>query len=150
MDPSVQPRTRGAGVTRWLLVVMMLSLSAGCMVSKPAPAVRDAVALVGFVMLPDSTRIENAQIRTDPPTSYARSGMDGTFRLTGGLHSGASYRVIAEHDGYPGRPGILTFTYEAGVTDTVIVFLATTRILTVEPVDPAAPGKRPGKVYVGN
>ncbi|GEM_PF-4801177 len=104
----------------------------------------------GFVMRPDSSLVEGAFVRSEPPSEQVKSAVDGSFKISQGLKVGL-YEFIAEFKGYEGRTtSPVQFGKSENMGYIVIMIGKTMEMKPLKPGDIRIPSPGPGKTRSGN
>lgn len=85
-----------------VLVSALTLLFIYCAGNRSGSGKGDAIEAIGMViLLPDSTAVSGATVRTEPMSSYVETYSDGSFRMAEGLTEGR-YAFIAQYNGIEG------------------------------------------------
>lgn len=60
------------------------------------------LTVTGVVVFPDSTRVQEATVRTEPPSSVVQTNVEGAFEIKFGLRPG-DYEFVADYEEKEGR-----------------------------------------------
>jgi hypothetical protein len=127
---------RARRVLSLLLVLILGVASQYCGGSKK-------IIIKGVVIRPDSSRVEGAAVRTQPPSEIVYTNTDGVFTISEGLQPGA-YEFIAEVQGNEGRTRA-PIQYSKRAQVIVVKIGATLQMRPMQPGDERLPSISKGK-----
>ncbi len=103
------------------------------------------ITIVGYVIKPDSSRVDHAAVRTQPPSEIVYTDPDGKFTITEGLQPGP-YEFIAEIKGNEGRTRVpLEYGKRKGSQYIFIKMGTTMQMNAMQPGDTRLPSQQRGK-----
>jgi len=103
------------------------------------------ITIRGVVIRPDSSRVENAAVRTQPPSEIVYTDADGMFTISEGLLPGP-YEFIAEVRGNEGRTRVpLQYGKVKGAQYIYVKMGATLQMRAMQPGDERLPSMSKGK-----
>ena len=135
-----------------LVAVLLGSLLTGCRSSRDAARDDDQLIVEGVVLLPDSSAVANAFVRTEPPTENIATDGQGRFQFTR-LPAPGEYTFVATHPDpqYQNLDGRTTTTveYSPDVRMIYIIIGKTQRMDLLDTGQQAVPARSRGKKRTG-
>lgn len=131
--------------------VLVLCCIVGCGSSKKQVTANDSALIVsGRVILPDSSGVSGAIVRTSPPSETVAADQDGWFNLTR-LPGPNEYTFVAQHPDGAFEEGRTTARVEYGNNEGVvfIVIGKSQRMDLLDPGDRSLQNRRRGKKRTG-
>lgn len=134
-----------------LVVSLILAIHIGCASSgSQRNTVDSGLVVSGRVILPDSSAVPGAFVRTEPPSENLAADNEGWFSVTR-LPGPNEYTFVAEHPDGAFDEGRTTARVEYGDTEGIIYIVIgkTQRMDLLDPGDRSLQNRRRGKKRTG-